>query len=77
MSVVLAVAAVLGYGGVASTDHRIVGPIGAAFAVIAIWEVTRPLRWIEAPPGAWRVVAHLVLGYPALDALANSLVSAC
>lgn len=70
----MAAPAVLGYGGVASTNHRIVGPIVAAFAVIAIWEVTRSLRWINVPLGAWLVVAPLVLGYPALDALINGLV---
>ncbi len=70
----MAAPAVLGYDGVASTNHRIVGPIVAAFAIIAIWEVTRALRWINAALGAWLVVAPLVLGYPALDVLINSLV---
>lgn len=70
----MAAPAVLGYGGVASINDRIIGPTVAAFAVIAISEVTRPLRWMNVPLGAWLAVAPMALGYPALDALINSIV---
>jgi hypothetical protein len=55
--------AVLDYGGSAATNDRIFGPIGASIAFVAIWEVTRPLRWGTLPVGCWLVLAPLVLGY--------------
>jgi hypothetical protein len=58
----MAAPAVLGYDGLAATSHRIVGPIAASLAVIAIWEVTRPLRWGNLLLGLWLIVSPLVLG---------------
>ncbi len=55
--------AALGYGGVAAANDRIFGPIAAAFAFVAIWQVVRPLRWATLPIGVWLVAAPAVLGY--------------
>jgi hypothetical protein len=55
--------AVLGYQGVAENNDRIFGPIGAAIAFVAVWEVVRALRWGTLPVGIWLVAAPLVLGY--------------
>ena len=54
---------VLGYGGRAAAHDRIVGPIVAALACIAIWEVTRPLRWVYLLAGLWLVAATWVSGF--------------
>lgn len=71
----MAAPAVLGYGGPAATNDRIVGPLAATFAVIAIWEVTRGLRWINLALGLWLLAAPWLLGgYPA-DATANSMAA--
>lgn len=70
----MAAPAVLGYGTPAATSDRIAGPIGAAFAFVALWAITRALRWVQVPVGAWLVLAPLVLGYPA-DAAASSVIS--
>lgn len=59
----MAAPAVLGYGEPASTNDRIVGPIAASVAIIAIWEIARGLRWINLAIGLWLVVAPWVLGY--------------
>lgn len=64
--------AVLDYGDPAQTNDRIVGPLVASMAVIALWDVTRPLRFVNAALGAWLVLSPLVLGYPT-DAMANSI----
>jgi hypothetical protein len=69
----MAAPAVLDYAGAARTNDRIVGPIVASLAVIAIWETTRSLRWANLPLGGWLLIAPWVLGYPA-DATWNSLV---
>jgi SPW repeat len=55
--------AVLGYGDPAASNDRIFGPIGAAFAFVAVWEVVRPLRWATLPVGLWLILAPFVLGY--------------
>lgn len=61
----MAAPAVLGYDNPARDAGRIVGPIIAGCAFIAIWQVTRFLRWVTLPAGAWLVVAPWVLGgYP-------------
>lgn len=70
----MAAPAVLSYGDPAAANDRIVGPIAAAFAFVAIWGVTRSLRWVQLPLGVWLVVAPLVLGYPG-DAAVSSVAA--
>jgi hypothetical protein len=70
----MAAPAVLGYGDPARTNDRIVGPLSASFAFIAIWEVTRGLRWAGLPLGAWLLVAPWVLGNYASTPTLNSMV---
>lgn len=67
--------AVLGYGDPAAANDRIFGPIGAAFAFVAMWEVVRPLRWGTLPVGAWLIVAPFVLGYGTVPATVSSVVA--
>ena len=69
----LAAPAVLGYGGPARTNDRIVGPLAAGLAVIAIWEVTRPVGRANLALGLWLLAAPWLLGYPAV-ATVNSIV---
>lgn len=69
----MAAPAVLGYIGPARTNDHIVGPVAAAFAIIAVWEVTRELRWVNLAIGAWLLIAPLVLSYPTVPTV-NSLV---
>lgn len=65
--------AVLGYGGPADTLHRIVGPIAATFAIIAIWEATRALRHLNAVAGAVLLIGPLLLGFGGA-AMVNSVL---
>lgn len=69
----MAAPAVLGYGGFAADSHRVVGPVAAAFAIVAIWEHMRSLRWMNLPLGAILVVlpAFFDAGFPTM---ANSVV---
>ncbi len=66
---------VLAYDGVAADNDRIFGPIGAALAFIAIWEVVRPLRWGTLPVGIWLVAAPVLLRYDDLGAIVSSIVA--
>jgi hypothetical protein len=59
----MATPAVLRYGRPASTNDHIIGPLVATFACIAIWEATRPVRWVNLPLGLWLMVAPLALGH--------------
>lgn len=70
----MAAPAVLDYGNPARANDRITGPIAAAFAIIAIWQATRPLRVVDAVAGVWLVFAPLVWGYGPGLATLNSVV---
>lgn len=67
--------AVLGYGDAAAANDRISGPIGAAFAFVAVWEVVRPLRWGTLPVGVWLIVAPFLLGYTDAASVVSSVVA--
>jgi hypothetical protein len=54
---------VLEFGGPAAANAHVVGPLAAMFALIAAFEVTRPVRWLNLPLGGWLVIAPWVLGY--------------
>jgi hypothetical protein len=69
----IAAPAVLGYAAPAATNDRIVGPLIATFACVAIWQATRSLRWLNVPLGLWLMLAPLVLGYPR-GAAVNSIL---
>ena len=73
----MAAPALLDYGGAARTNDRIVGPVAASFAVIAIWEVTRPLRWANVALGVWLLVAPWLPGYDPVPLLNSLAVGAC
>ena len=55
--------AVLGYADLAQTNDHITGPIVFGSAFIAIWQLMRPLRWVELVAGAWLLAAPWILGY--------------
>ncbi len=68
----MAAPAALGYGGAARANDRIVGPVAASLAVIAISQVTRPLRWGNVALGVWLLLAPWLLPYDAVSRV-NSL----
>lgn len=63
--------AVLPYSEAAAVNARIVGPFVATFGCVAMWEVTRPLRWVNVPLGAWLVAAPLLIGHGGPAALTS------
>jgi hypothetical protein len=71
----MAAPAVIGYGDPAETNDRIIGPIAAAFAFVACWEVVAAMRWPTVPLGAWLVVAPAILGYDDTLAWVSSIAS--
>ena len=71
----MAAPAALGYGAAAAVNDRIAGPLAAAFAVVAMSEATRPLRWAGAPLGIWLLAAPWVLGYSGAAPTVNNLLT--
>lgn len=71
----MAAPAVLAYGGVAATNDRIVGPVAASVAIVAVAEVCRPVRHVNQVLGAWLLGAPFLLGYDALAATADSFAA--
>lgn len=71
---------VLGYAGLARTLDRILGPLIAGFALVAVWEVTRPLRRANLLLGGLLVVIPWAFGYSEVstinDFVVGSFVSA-
>lgn len=59
----MAAPAVLGYGGLTSATHRLVGPVVASFAFVAVWGHLRELRWANLPLGALLLVVPWPLGF--------------
>ena len=69
----MAAPAVLGYGGTARMSDRIIGPLAASVALIAVAEVTRPVRWLNVVLGLWLLAAPWLLGAE-WTAMVNSTV---
>lgn len=69
----MAAPAVLGSIGAMRTNDQVVGPLVVSTAIIALSEVTRPVRWVNVALGLWLVVAPWVLGADRI-VFANSTV---
>lgn len=67
---------VLGYFGPARINDRVCGPLIATFAIIALWEVTREVRWLNVLLAFWLMLAPLLLHYPTWTPVVNSLACA-
>jgi hypothetical protein len=65
---------VVGYKGAARINDLVVGPLVASIACVAIWQVTRPVRWANLVFGAWLLLAPLILGHSPWAAV-NSCLS--
>jgi hypothetical protein len=67
--------AVLAYADLAArTNDRIVGPIVAGSAFVAIWQLMRPLRWIGIIVGVWLLAAPWILGYGTAPTINSTIV---
>jgi hypothetical protein len=65
---------VMGYEGAARINDLVVGPIAASLACVALWQVTRSVRWANVVLGAWLVLSPVILGHPPV-AVVNSCLS--
>jgi hypothetical protein len=54
----------LRYGGLAADVDWIIGPLIATFACIAVFEATRPLRWVTLVLGAALLIVPWVIDDP-------------
>lgn len=70
----MAAPAVLGYAAPAEVNDRIVGPVIATFAIVAISAVTRPLRRLNTVAGGWLLLAPWILGYGATAPTVNDML---
>ena len=63
----------LGLQDPAAGSDRTVGPLIVTFAIMAIWEVLRPLRWVNFAFAVWLVVIPVFWNFP-LRAVINDVV---
>jgi len=66
---------VLELGGAAKANSVICGALAASFSVIAIWEVTRGLRWVNLLVGCWLLISAFVFDFRGAAAVATAIVS--
>lgn len=71
----MAAPVLLSDGHPAELNDRIVGPLVAAFAIIACWQVTRGLRWMNVLLGVWLLAAPWVLGYDGVTSKIHSMLA--
>jgi len=64
----------LGYAGPARMNDHIFGPFAATVGLIAAFQVTRSVRWLNLPFGVWLVLAPWLFGYERAELLNNTLV---
>jgi hypothetical protein len=65
---------VLGFGNPAAGSDRTVGPLVITFSVMAMWEVLRPVRWVNLAFAAWLIAVPWFWSFP-FEALASDLAS--
>lgn len=47
----------------AANSCYIIGPLVITFAITALWEINRNIRYLNIPPGLWLAAAPFVLHY--------------
>jgi hypothetical protein len=67
---------VLGYGEPARSLHHIAGPLLAAIACVACWDVVRALRWLDVALAALVAALSIVPPFLAPAAAVNGLITA-
>jgi len=65
----------LQFGKTASSNNYIVGPLILTFAIIALWEVNRSVRFLNTVAGAWLIVSPFVLGLQSFIIIWNTILS--
>lgn len=70
----MAAPGVLNYDGAPRLNDQILGPLAASFACVAMWQVTRSVRWANVALGSWLILAPLFLRHGPAAAI-NSVLS--
>lgn len=66
----------LHYDGRAAVSDHVLDPLTAATAIVAIWQVTRPLRWLGVIFGVWLLLAPGFFHFPSHALVNNAVVGA-
>ncbi|MCI0705339.1 MAG: hypothetical protein L0241_30130 [Planctomycetia bacterium] len=64
----------LGYTGPARVNDHIFGPLAATVGLIAAFQVTRSVRWLNLPFGMWLGLAPWLFGYGWPELVNSTLV---
>ena len=54
----------LGFSQPGRISMQVAGPLIVTCGIVAIWEITRGVRWVAVPIGGWLLLAPLVIAYP-------------
>lgn len=64
------------FGKTETDNNHIAGPLIVTFAVTALWEVNRNIRFFNVLAGAWLIIGSLVLSFQFNATLINLLTGA-
>lgn len=56
---------ILGRTGPVAANYHVVGPLVATAGLVAVFEATRGVRWVNLPLGVWLAVSPVVLDFTA------------
>jgi hypothetical protein len=59
----------------ASDNNYIVGPLVLTFAITALWELNRSVRFFNMAAGVWLAVSPFVLGFQSQTAIWTTVLS--
>jgi hypothetical protein len=60
---------------IASSNNYIVGPLVLTFAITALWEVNRSVRFFNVTAGVWLVISPFVLGFQSPTGIWTTILS--
>lgn len=55
--------AIFKFDKIAADNNHITGPLVITFAIVAIWEINRNVRWFNAVAGLWLILSPFVLNF--------------
>jgi hypothetical protein len=64
----------LGLVGPVAANYHVVGPLVATAGLVAVFEATRGVRWVNLPLGVWLAVSPVVLDFTARSILHGGAV---
>jgi hypothetical protein len=60
---VMVAPALFNFNEIAANNNHIVGPLVLTFAIVALWEINRNVRFFNIVTGAWLILSPFIIGF--------------